>query len=177
MTSDKAERQPSTLSNTESSRAALGELKAKVADDLGSARDTLNEEATTAVQKVKDAAVEKTTLVARKVGGIGTALEKVAVELENSDQPQVGQYAKQIGNSVTNFAKQMEGKDLGDVATMAEQFGRKQPLAFLGVAALAGFAASRFLTASANRLSTSSPTERSDPGADGSDNVGSRSND
>ncbi len=49
------------------------------------------------------------------------------------------------------LAKQMEGRDLGEVATMAEEFGRKQPLAFLGIAALAGLAASRFLTASAKR--------------------------
>lgn len=32
---------------------------------------------------------------------------------------------------------------------MAEDFGRKQPLAFLSMAAIAGLAASRFLTSSA----------------------------
>jgi len=138
----------------------LDELKSKVAGDLEVAKDTLKGEAAHAVEKVKDIAAEKTNVIAHQVGGIGSALEKVATELENSDQPQVGQYARQIGATVKNFAQQMEGKDLGGIASMAENFGRKQPVAFLGVAALAGFAASRFLTASANRGSNASPQGR-----------------
>ena len=147
-------------SPSDAASAGLGELKSKVAGDLASAKDTIKEEATHAVEKVKDIAAEKTNVIARQVSGLGSALEKVATELENSDQPQVGQYAKQIGATVKNFAQQMEGKDLGGIASMAEDFGRKQPVAFLGVAALAGFAASRFLTASANRATNSAPQGR-----------------
>lgn len=161
MTSDQATQgSPSTASPAQASSASLDELKSKVAGDLEVARDTLKGEATHAVEKVKDIAAEKANVIAHQVGGIGSALEKVATELENSDQPQVGQYARQIGATVKNFAQQMEGKDLGGIASMAENFGRKQPVAFLGVAALAGFAASRFLTASANRGSNAAPQGR-----------------
>jgi hypothetical protein len=38
---------------------------------------------------------------------------------------------------------------------MAERFGRRQPVAFLGIAALAGFAAGRFAMASARRMDSS----------------------
>lgn len=145
---------------SELASAGLGELKSKVAGDLESAKATIKDEATHAVDKVKNIAAEKTHVIAHQVSGIGSALEKVAEELESSDQPQVGQYAKQIGATVKNFAQQMEGKDLGGIASMAEDFGRKQPVAFLGVAALAGFAASRFLTASANRQSNASSQGR-----------------
>ncbi|CDM61123.1 MULTISPECIES: hypothetical protein [Rhizobium] len=131
--------------------AGVGDLKEQIVDDLSAARDTLKEDATTAVDRVKDAVSKETSFAARQVGGIATALEKVGSELEKSDQPEVGRYARQIGSSVQTLAKQMEGRDLGEVATMAEDFGRKQPLAFLGIAALAGLAASRFLTASAKR--------------------------
>ncbi|MHC2297089.1 nutrient deprivation-induced protein [Rhizobium mongolense] len=141
------------------SPAPLGDLKDKVAEDLSAARDTIKEGADAAVVKVKDAISEQTNFAARHVGGIASALEKVGSELERSDQPEVGRYARRIGSSVQSFAKQMEGRDLGEVATMAEDFGRKQPLAFLGIAALAGLAASRFLTASANR-STSAGSRR-----------------
>ncbi|WP_246763375.1 nutrient deprivation-induced protein [Rhizobium sp. 007] len=140
-------------------QAQLGDLKEKVAEDLSAARDTIKEGAETAVVKVKEAVSEQTNFAARQVGGIASALEKVGSELESSNQPEVGRYTRQIGNSVQSFAKQMEGRDLGEVATMAEDFGRKQPLAFLGIAALAGLAASRFLTASANR-STSASSRR-----------------
>jgi ElaB/YqjD/DUF883 family membrane-anchored ribosome-binding protein len=137
-------------------QAQLGDLKDKVAEDLSAARETIKEGAEAAVVTVKDTVSEQTNFAARQVGGIATALQKVGSELEKSDQSEVGRYAKQIGNSVQSFAKQMAGRDLGEVATMAEDFGRKQPLAFLGIAALAGLAASRFLTASANRSASAS---------------------
>ncbi|WP_246704565.1 nutrient deprivation-induced protein [Rhizobium sp. P32RR-XVIII] len=133
------------------SPAQLSDLKDKIAEDLSGARDTIKEGAEAAVVKAKEAVSEQTNFAARQVGGIATALQKVGLELEKSDQSEVGRYARQIGSSVQSFAKQMEGRDLGEVATMAEDFGRKQPLAFLGIAALAGLAASRFLTASASR--------------------------
>jgi hypothetical protein len=41
---------------------------------------------------------------------------------------------------------------------MAQDFGRKQPAAFIGAAALLGFVASRFVMASANR-----PTSEQEP--------------
>lgn len=100
---------------------------------------------------------EQTTFAARQVGGIATALEKVGAELEASDQPEVGRYARQIGRSVQSVARQMKDKNIGEIAALAEEFGRKQPLAFLGIAALAGLSASRFLTASAKRSPTQTP--------------------
>ncbi len=140
----------------------LGDLKDKVMEDISDARDTIKETADAAVDKVKETASDQTKFAARKFGGIATALEKVGSELEQSDYPDVGRYTKQIGSSVQTLAKQMEGKDFGEVATMAEDFGRKQPLAFLGIAAVAGLAASRFLTASSKR-SASLGSRHGDP--------------
>jgi hypothetical protein len=139
-------------------QASFTDLKDKVADDISAAKDTIKTGADSAVEKVKDVAAEQATFAARQVGGVATALQKVGTELEESDQAEVGRYAKQIGRSVQGFAKQMEGKDIGEIANMAEEFGRKQPLAFLGIAALAGLTASRFLTASAKRTPSVTPT-------------------
>jgi ElaB/YqjD/DUF883 family membrane-anchored ribosome-binding protein len=138
-------------------QATFGELKDKVADDISAAKDTIKTGADSAVEKVKDVVAEQATFAARQVGGVATALQKVGAELEGSDQAGVGRYAMQIGQSVQGFAKQMEGKDIGEIANMAEEFGRKQPLAFLGIAALAGLTASRFLTASARRTPSVTP--------------------
>ncbi|WP_246091563.1 nutrient deprivation-induced protein [Aliirhizobium smilacinae] len=138
------------------------DLKAKVGEDVTSARDAVKEGGEAAVEKVKDVVTDQKTFAAHQVGGIATALEKVGAELEGADQQHVGRYAKQIGSSVQSFAKDIEGKDLGEIASMAEEFGRKQPLAFLGVAALAGLAASRFLTASSARTDNSTKTSSTD---------------
>lgn len=138
-------------------QASFTDLKDKVAHDISAATDTIKTGADSAVEKVRDVVSEQATFAARQVGGVATALQKVGTELEGSDQAEVGRYAKQIGRSVQGFAKQMEGKDIGEIANMAEEFGRKQPLAFLGIAALAGLTASRFLTASAKRTPTVTP--------------------
>lgn len=139
--------------------ADLHELKDKVRDDVTVVTDAVKQGADNAMQKVEDTVAEQTTFVARHVGGIATALQKVGAELENGDQASIGRYATQIGESVRSVADSMEGRDLREIAAMAEDFGRKQPLAFLGVAALAGLAASRFLTASASRpTSGTTPT-------------------
>lgn len=130
------------------------DLKDKVSEDLAEARDAFHEERHNAESRVKETIEGQKNFAAHQVGGIATALEKVGAELETSDQRQVGRYAREIGRSVQGLAQEIEGKDLGEVAAMAEDFGRRQPLAFLGVAALAGLAASRFLTASAHRAGT-----------------------
>lgn len=149
--------QGNTISNnsdigaTTGASANLDDLKKKIGDDLDGATEAVKEGANTAMQKVQDTVSEQTDFAARQVGGIAIALQKVGAELASGDQPQVGRYAKQIGDSIQAIAKKMEGRGLGEIAGMTEDFGRRQPLAFLGVAALAGLAASRFLTASATR--------------------------
>ncbi|MDR9777323.1 nutrient deprivation-induced protein [Rhizobium hidalgonense] len=140
-----------TSSSTTYSSASFADLKDKVSEDISAASETIRSGADSAIDKVKEVATEQTSFAARRVGGVAKALEKVGAELEGSEQAEVGRYARQIGQSVQSFARQMEGKDLGEIANMAEDFGRRQPLAFLGIAALAGLAASRFLTASAER--------------------------
>jgi hypothetical protein len=131
--------------------AGLGDLKAKLSEDVSDVTDAIKDGANSGMQKVNAAVSDQANFAAEQIAGIALALKKVGAELENEDQPHVGRYARQIGESVQSIAQNMEGRDLGEIAGMAERFGRKQPLAFLGAAALAGLAASRFLTASGKR--------------------------
>ncbi|MDO3434595.1 nutrient deprivation-induced protein [Rhizobium sp. CBN3] len=158
-------------------RTSISDLEAKVSEDVSAAKEAIKEGADTAVEKAKEVISERTSFAARQLGGVATALEKAGAEMESSGQAEVGRYARQIGRSVQTVARRMEGKDIGEIATMTEDFGRKQPLAFLGIAALAGLAASRFLTASAKRQTAAAPREPSiglrpgTPATGGEDNV------
>lgn len=152
------------------------DLKERVADDLDAARGALKDSTDLAAERVKETITDQKDFAAHQVSGIASAMQKVGAELEQSDQPHVGRYAREIGGSVESFAKSLEGKDLGQVATMAEDFGRKQPLAFLGVAALAGLAASRFLTASSQRTQTGRTMTTSSPNTTPSFNNGGADN-
>ncbi len=138
----------------------LGDLKDRVSDDLSRAAEAVGTSSATVMAKVQDTVAEQKNFAARQVGGIATALEKVGSELEGGDQRDVGRLASRIGKDIQAIAKDMEGRDLGEIAGMAKAFGRRQPVAFLGAAALAGLVASRFLTASAKRPASPSSLPR-----------------
>ena len=99
-----------------------------------------------AADKAEEIASKQKNIAARYAGSIGSALEKVGSEIQGADDAAIGKYAKELGSTIQSFAKDVEDRKLSDVAGMAEDFGRKQPLAFLGLAALAGLVASRVLT-------------------------------
>jgi ElaB/YqjD/DUF883 family membrane-anchored ribosome-binding protein len=137
--------------NTPATSAA--ELKQKVANNLHSASDFAHRETSAASQKASAAADEQKNVIADKLGGLATAMEKAADELESGDNRDLGRMTRHLSASVQSASKSIQGQSLGEMTRMAEDFGRKQPLAFLSIAAIAGLAASRFLTAS-----SSSPT-------------------
>jgi len=134
------------------------DLKNKLNEDVDSTREMIKEGSGAVIEKVDAVISDKTHYAAHQVSGVAKALEKVGAELESADQPQVGRYAREVGQSIAKVAERIEGKDLGEMATMVENFGRRQPMAFLGIAALAGLTASRFLIASAKRNDKARPT-------------------
>ncbi|RFB85860.1 nutrient deprivation-induced protein [Rhizobium leguminosarum bv. trifolii] len=151
------------------------ELKNKLNEDVNSTKGMIKEGSDAVIEKVDEVVSEQAHYAAHQVSGIAKALEKVGAELEGSDQRQVGRYAREIGQSIANVAKRIEGKDLGEMANLAESFGRKQPMAFLGIAALAGLTTSRFLIASSKRSDQDRPTGpsetvRSVSGSEGTSN-------
>ncbi|WFU05709.1 nutrient deprivation-induced protein (plasmid) [Rhizobium sp. CB3171] len=134
-----------------------------IRQNLQELRQFTDEQTEKAKTAVSDAAEDKKNLAARQLDGIASAFEKIGAELERSNQQAVGRYTKQIGGSLQNFAHDMEGRDLGEIAGMVEDFGRRQPLAFLGIAAIAGLTASRLLTASAHRRNSPTDSRTSTP--------------
>jgi hypothetical protein len=142
----------------ETSHATAADIKQAVSDDIHAASDFAKREIATATDKAKEAADERKNFLADKIGGVAQAMEKVAKELEQGDNPEIGRMTQTLGANMRKFSNDIQDRSLGEIASMAEDFGRKQPLAFLGVAAIAGLAASRFLTASALSAGTSGKT-------------------
>jgi hypothetical protein len=100
--------------------------------------------------KAKGLATEQKDLLAGQIGGVADAMQRVATELESSDASSA-QYARMIADGATRLSDTVRDNDVDAILAMAQDFGRKQPAAFLGAAALLGFAASRFLLASNKR--------------------------
>jgi hypothetical protein len=71
--------------------------------------------------------------------------------LTSGDQAAAGRYAREAARAIDRLAKNVRNSEVDELLAMAQDFGRSQPLAFLGMAAAAGFMASRFALASGHR--------------------------
>ena len=136
---------------TETAKHDLQNLTEQAAADVRDLKDQADQQLSAATEKAKSFAGEQKDLLANQVNGVASAISKVASELEQSDQRAVARYARDLAGGLSKFGRNVEGKDVDDLMGLAQSFGRQQPLAFLGAAALAGFVASRFAQASAHR--------------------------
>lgn len=121
--------------------------RAKPVDDAVS---TAKKHAAETIQNVKDdvgtrAEAGKET-IADEVSDVASALRKAADDMRDGS-PQERTMA-QIADGFADASEAIRGKDLGQMIEGANQFARNNPVAFLGAAALVGFAASRFGKAS-----------------------------
>lgn len=127
---------------------------AAIGDEVKQQAAALGEEAKAQVgemaEKAKGIASEQKDLLAGHLGGVSEALQNAASELEGR-QESGAQYVRMIADGADKLTSTLRDKDVDEILAIAQDFGRKQPAAFLGVAALLGFAASRFVMASASR--------------------------
>lgn len=127
--------------------AGLGEEVSQQAAALGQeAQAQIGELA----DKAKGLADEQKELLASQVGGVSEALNRVAEELSGNSEASA-RYVRMMADGAQRLTSTLNDNSVDDILAIAQDFGRKQPAAFLGLAALLGFAASRFVSASASR--------------------------
>jgi hypothetical protein len=133
----------------------LDAVTAKAGEDVKALRQEAEAQIGAATEKAKSFASDQKNFAAGQITGVAAAINKVADEIEG-DQSTTARYARDLASNLDRFGKNVQGKNVDELMGMAQQFGRSQPLAFLGAAALAGFVASRFALASAHRTQQSS---------------------
>jgi ElaB/YqjD/DUF883 family membrane-anchored ribosome-binding protein len=148
--------------DTEATTDTAPSLRDKIGEDITSVKETAQDVAHKAADKAAEVADRQKSYAADQIGKIAGALERVGEELKSDDAGAIGGYASQLGVSAKQFADRVKDKNLSEIAGIAEDFGRRQPLAFLGLAAVAGLAASRFMMASkpTNSTSATSPNAK-----------------
>lgn len=129
------------------------ELKKKaksVSNDLeSSARDTAQDAADAVRDEAGRRAESAKSGVADEVSDVASALRKAADDMRNGS-PQERTFG-QIAGGLADVSDNIRDKDLGEMAGELSSFAKRNPMLFLGGVALAGFAATRFATASARR--------------------------
>jgi hypothetical protein len=112
-------------------------------------------------EKLKEAVSERKVAGADYVGGIAEAMRRAGREFDQ-DLPIAGKYIRKAASQVEDVADSIRTGDMGDLVRNAQSFARRQPTAFVAIAALAGFAAVRFLKSSSSESSAGTSSRRTE---------------
>lgn len=142
-------------------RSTAGMVAEEAKEQVAGLADLAKEEIGAATDKARSMAAGQKDMLAEQMGGVAEAIDRAASELETSDGPSA-QYARIIADNAQKLSATIRDNSVDDLLGIAQDFGRRQPALFVGAAALLGFAASRFVMASAKRreeqqTSTSEP--------------------
>jgi hypothetical protein len=155
-------------------KAAGDEVKRVVGDIAGEAQgqvetlvDQAKEKVADATQQAKGMASAQKDLFAEQLGDVARAATRVADDMDQQNGPSAP-YMRMLADNAEKLSDTIREKDVEDILAMAQDFGRRQPVAFLGAAALLGFAASRFMTATARRSTAPSGVPEGPASAAGS---------
>ncbi len=124
------------------------EIREKGAEAAQAARDTAWNYAEQAREQAYARGEHYRDYAADETGKVAEALRRASKDL-SSGSPQE-RVIGQIADGVADAAERMRGMTLNDIARDTSTFARTHPAAFLGGAALLGFAAARFLKATSN---------------------------
>lgn len=137
---------------------AARNMKNKVSDLADSSADAMKDKAGDLIDAAKGAASQATdklretvdsqkTAGADYVHGLADAMRRAAREFEG-DVPVAATYMRRAADQVENVSQSIKNGDVQDLISTAQSFARRQPTAFFGIAALAGFGIVRFLKSS-----------------------------
>lgn len=152
---------------TEHETAKSADQKAEIASAVkgvaADIRDAAAHKFDQTVAEVRTRADDAKTDVATEVRDVARALRHAAEELRGGSAQE--RTLGQIADGLADASDAIRDKDLGEIVDMVRRVGRDHPALFLGGAALVGFAASRYLKASADRLPVDDParSDRSRP--------------
>jgi len=112
--------------------------KAHAQDLAGKVKDTVAAEASARAKDLQDSAAQEVESVAHAADAAADAFQDKSVQ---------HQVLSKIADNMEAMAGQVRAADLASMSRKVSDFARENPLLFVGSAALAGFAAARFLSA------------------------------
>jgi hypothetical protein len=85
------------------------------------------------------------------LGSLAGAVRGMTQPLREGGQPQIADYVNKAADGIERWASQLRQQDLEDAVRAVQQFARRQPAMFLGLAFGAGLVAARFLKSSGSQ--------------------------
>jgi hypothetical protein len=125
---------------------------------IDQAGQTLKSEAQTfasvAQDRVRAEAQKGTQAATKTLGDFANAVRRAGDELAASDQSPVSRIVQQAADGLESLSRNLADKEPGDLLNAVRDFGRRNPVAFIGGAVLVGMALGRFVRASEPQTDT-----------------------
>ena len=131
---------------------AADTVRGTVAGAAQEAVSTGEEIAGAARERVEGLADEGKRAAAEQASGFAGAIRHAAEDLESSS-PEIARHVRTAADSVEGISAALRERSAGQLMQDVTDFARRQPAAFFGVAALAGFALARFAKSSSDGVS------------------------
>ena len=127
----------------EGAREAGSEVQRRAGEMRETARGALRDAKAAAEDRTEAAKGQAADEIARTARGLEAAADELA------DAPLQQELLREAADGLQQIARAVQGKSIGALVEDLSDFGRRNPVAYLGGAALAGFALARFARASA----------------------------
>lgn len=137
----------------EEGRSRMGSVLHKVQDKAVEAKDAVVAGAGSTLAAVKDVAVDKADAARESLSDVG---ERLAATLqrasaESDDDALKSRMLTSVAQGLTSASDALRQRSVADLTSDVKALARKHPGAFMAAAAVAGFAAARFVRSSAQR--------------------------
>ncbi len=117
-----------------------------VRDSATDLLDTAKGVASNTGDRIKDVVVTQKDAGADRIRGVASVIRRAADDLEE-DVPLAAPYIRRAAEEIDDFASALKTQSLSEIVGSIEGFAHRQPAAFLGIAAFAGFAVVRLMKA------------------------------
>jgi hypothetical protein len=124
------------------------QAREKVGDAAEQAKETAQSAASQAQDKIRQQVDQRSTEAGERVSSTAEDIRSVGHELRNQGKESPAKVAEQAADRIERAGSYLRESDADRILNDVEDFGRRRPWAVLAGAAIAGFAAARFLKAS-----------------------------
>jgi hypothetical protein len=134
--------------------AAVEQVKEGVQSAAESAKEQVSQYAAEAKEQVSRYADDQKQAVTQHLDDFAKAVREASDTLSKNDQTMASQVVRQAASGLESLSRSVSGANLQDLVNSVRDFGRANPIAFIGGAMLAGLALGRFARASGSTRSS-----------------------
>ena len=131
--------------------SAADNAKQQMQDKTDTAQDKLKEGAQQAQSRAREQIDQRSTQAGEQVSATARALRQTSSHLRAQGQDAPAKAADRVAHHADRVGSYLTESDADRILADAEDFGRRKPMAVIGIGIALGFAASRFLKASSRK--------------------------